>query len=96
MNLFYQKIVILMRQILNIAKMKNRSLKSAFFASLILLSMTCFVYVNTAQIDRALSVETIARPTKLNEEKVEKASKMPDLALVKGILTIIQDFLPAK
>ena len=76
--------------------MKNRTLKSAFFASLILLSMSCFIYVNTAPIERALSVESISKPTKSDDEKTEKDSKMPDLALVKGVLTIIQKFLPAK
>jgi hypothetical protein len=76
--------------------MKNKSLKSAFFASLMLLSFTCFVYVNTTPIERALSVETITQTSKSDEEKTEKNSKMPDLALVKSVLTIFQKFLPAK
>jgi hypothetical protein len=76
--------------------MKNKSVKSVFFASLILLSLSCFVYVNTVSLDRTLSVETVSQPIKTDEEKVEKESKMPDLALVKGILNIIQNFLPAK
>ena len=76
--------------------MKNNTLKSAFLASLILISATCFVYINTAPIERALSVETVSRPTKTDAEKAEQSSKMPDLALVKGVLNIIQKFLPAK
>ena len=76
--------------------MKNKSFKSAFFASLMLLSFTCFVYVNTTPIERALSVETITQTSKSDEEKTEKNSKMPDLALVKSVLTIFQKFLPAK
>ena len=76
--------------------MKNKPLKSAFFASLILLSLSCFVYVNTTPLERALSVETITHTTKSDEEKAEKNSKMPDLALVKCVLTIFQKFLPAK
>ncbi len=76
--------------------MKSKSLKSAFFASLILLSFTCFVYVNTMPIERALSVETMTRTSKSDDEKAEKNSKMPDLALVKSVLTIFQKFLPAK
>ena len=76
--------------------MKNKSLKSVLFASLVLMSLSCFVYINTVSIDRTLSVETVSRPVKSDEEKVEKQSKMPDLALVQGVLTIIQKFLPAK
>ncbi len=76
--------------------MKINSIKSVFFAALILVSFSCFVYVNTAPIDSALSVETISRPVKSDDEKAEKQSKMPDLALAKSVLTIIQKFLPAK
>ncbi len=76
--------------------MKNRSIKSAFLASLILLSLTCFVYVNTTPIERVLSVETITSSTKSDEDKVEKDSKMPDLVLVKNVLIIVEKFLPAK
>lgn len=85
-----------MRQILTSNEMKNRTIKSAFFASLILVSISCFIYVNTASIDRALNVEMIDRPTKTDDSQVEKESKMPDLAFVKGVVTIIQKFLPAK
>lgn len=85
-----------MRQILTSNEMKNRTIKSAFFASLILVSISCFIYVNTASIDRALSVEIIDRPTKTDDSQVEKESKMPDLAFVKGVVMIIQKFLPAK
>ena len=76
--------------------MKSKSLKSTFFALLILVSFTCFIYVNTTPIERALSVETITHTSKSDEEKAEKNSKMPDLALVKSVLTIFQKFLPAK
>ncbi len=76
--------------------MKSKSLKSTFFASLILLSLTCFVYVNTMPIEGALSVEKMTHTLKSDEEKAEKNSKMPDLALVKSVLTIFQKFLPAK
>ena len=76
--------------------MKSRTVKSAFFASLVLLSLTCFVYVNTTPIERAISAETISYSTKSDEDKLEKDSKMPDLVLVKTVLTIFQKFLPAK
>ena len=76
--------------------MKKGILKSTVFASLILISLTCFIYVNTACINRTLCVETITHPTKSDAEKAETDSKMPDLVLVKGVLTIIQNFLPAK
>jgi hypothetical protein len=76
--------------------MKNRTIKSVLFASLILLSISCFVYVNTASIDRALSVEMTTHSTKTDDVQVEKDSQMPDLAFVKGVVTILQKFLPAK
>ena len=78
--------------------MKNRIMKSALSAALILLSLTCFVYVNTATIESesGLDVEKITQTAKTYEEKTEKNTKMPDLVLVKNILTIVQKFLPAK
>lgn len=76
--------------------MKNRTIKSVLFSSLILLSISCFVYVNTASIDRALSVEISTNSTKTDDARVEKNSQMPDLAFVKGVVTILQKFLPAK
>ena len=78
--------------------MKDRTIKSALFAALILLSLTCFVYVNTATIESAntLSVEKMTQTTRADEEKTEKNTKMPDLVLVKSVLTIFQKFLPAK
>lgn len=78
--------------------MKERSIKSAFFASLILLSLTCFVYVNITPIEgtTGVYVETITQKAQSDEEKAEKSSKMPDLVLLKSVLTICQKFLPAK
>ena len=75
--------------------MKDRTIKSAFFAALFLLSLTCFVFVNTAPIERAsvLSVQQITQTTRSDEEKTEKNYKMPDLVLVKSVLTILQKFL---
>ncbi|MBL7818686.1 MAG: hypothetical protein JNL70_27040 [Saprospiraceae bacterium] len=76
--------------------MRSNAIKGAFFASLIILSMSCFIYVNSAPIDNALTVETMSRSTQSDEEKANKGTNMLDLALVKGIVNVVQKFLPAK
>jgi hypothetical protein len=77
--------------------MKKRTIKAVLFALLITMSISSFVYVNTAPIERALSVEMLEQPVKTdNQETIDANSKMPDLTFVKGVLSIIQTFLPAK
>jgi hypothetical protein len=75
--------------------MTSTSLKSTLFAALVLVSLSCFIYVNTTSLDRTLQVES-AQPTIETAEKVGQNAKMPDLTLVKGVLTLIQTFFPAK
>jgi hypothetical protein len=73
--------------------MKSTSLKSTIFGALVLVSLSCFIYVNTTSLDRTLQVEGVAQPT---VEKVGQNAKMPDLTLLKNVLTLFQTFLPAK
>ncbi len=69
--------------------MKSTSFKSVLFAVLALISLSCFIYVNTTSLDRTLQVAGVNQPT------VETV-KMPDLTLVKSVLTLVQTFFPAK
>jgi hypothetical protein len=73
--------------------MKSTSLKSAFFATLVLVSVGCFIYVNTSSIDRTLQVQGVTIESAENEAR---NTKMPDLTLLKSAITLIQTFLPAK
>ena len=75
--------------------MKSTSLKSALFAALVLVSVCCFIYVNTTALDRTLQVGLTVSPIE-SAEKVEHNAKMPDLTLIKSAITLIQTFLPAK
>ncbi len=75
--------------------MKSTSLQSTLFAALVFISLSCFIYVNTTSLDRTLQVES-AQPTIETAKKVGQNAKMPDLTLVKGVLTLIQTFFPAK
>jgi hypothetical protein len=76
--------------------MKSTSLKSSLFAALVLVSLGCFIYVNTTSLDRTLQVEGITKPTVETAENVGKNAKMPDLTLVKSVLSLVQTFFPAK
>jgi hypothetical protein len=88
--------LILLRNFFNLLlKMKSTSLKSALFTALVLLSVGCFIYVNTTSLDRTLQVEGTASTVE-SAEKVEHNAKMPDLTLIKSAITLIQTFLPAK
>ncbi len=74
--------------------MKNKTIKSALFSSIILISAVCFIYVNV--------VATSGNKTSLNEPAVgiENAvledSKMPDLKLIKSVVDILGKFTTAK
>jgi hypothetical protein len=84
----------LLRNFFNLLlKMKSTSLKSAFFAALVLVSVGCFIYVNTSSIDRTLQVQGVTIESAENEAR---NTKMPDLTLLKSAITLIQTFLPAK
>jgi hypothetical protein len=76
--------------------MKSTSPKSILFAALILMSLGCFIYVNTTSLDRTLQVQGINEPTVETVEKVGQNSKMLDLALFKNIVVVVQKFLTAK
>ena len=76
--------------------MKSTSVKNALFAALVLVSLSCFVYVNTAAVDRALQVEGVAQSAVLSAEKTPKSVQMADLALLKSAISLIQNFFPAK
>lgn len=75
--------------------MTSTSLKSALFTALVLVSVGCFIYVNTTALDRTLQVGVTVSPIE-SAEKVEHNTKMPDLTLIKSAITLIQTFLPAK
>ena len=76
--------------------MKSTSVKNALFIALAFVSLSCFVYVNTTAVDRALQVEGVAQSAVLKAEKTPKNAQMPDLALFKSAISLIQNFFPAK
>ena len=76
--------------------MKSASIKSALFAALVLVSLSCFTYVNTTSIDRTLKTETSAKPCVEAAEEVSRNAQMPDLTLFKSAVFLIQNFFPAK
>lgn len=76
--------------------MKSTSLKTILFAALALVSLSCFIYVNTTSLDRTLQVQGASHPTVETVEEVGKNAKMPDLSLIKNVLTLVQTFFPAK
>ena len=76
--------------------MKSTSVKNALLIALALVSLSCFVYVNTTAIDRALQVEGAVQSTVLKAENTPKNAQMPDLALFKGAISLIHNFFPAK
>ena len=76
--------------------MKSTSVKSALFAALALVSLSCFIYVNTTSIDRALQAEAPAKPSLEAAEEASRKAQMPDLTLLKRAVSIIQNFFPAK
>jgi hypothetical protein len=73
--------------------MKSTSLKSSLFVALVLVSVGCFIYVNTSSLDRTLQVQGVNIES---AENVERNAKMPDLTLLKSVITLVQTFLPAK
>ncbi len=76
--------------------MKSTSIKNALFAALALVSLSCFVYVNTTAVDRALQVEGVAQSAVLNAENKAKNAQMTDLTLFKSAISLIQNFFPAR
>jgi hypothetical protein len=76
--------------------MKSTSIKNALFAALVLVSLSCFVYVNTTAVDRALQVEGITESALKTAENTPKSAQMADLALFKSAISLIQNFFPAK
>ena len=76
--------------------MKSTTVKSALFATLVLVSLSCFIYVNTTPIDRALQVETTAKSSVQTAEEVGRSTQMLDLTLFKGAISLVLTFFPAK
>ncbi|MDZ7880115.1 MAG: hypothetical protein U5L45_20725 [Saprospiraceae bacterium] len=72
--------------------MKSTSLKSILCAALVIVSVGCFIYVNTSSLDRTLQVQVTIE----SAENEAQNAKMPDLTLLKSAITLIQTFLPAK
>ena len=72
--------------------MNKSPLRSAFFAAIMIVSASCFVYVNahstseTANAVKTLTVQTTP----------VKDTKMPDLKLVKSVMDFIGKFVTAK
>jgi hypothetical protein len=78
--------------------MKSFKMKSALLTSVVLVSLSCFVYVNTASVESAVTVEvnTLTVKASKNNNDSENPTKMWDLALIKSAFSLIQKFLPAK
>jgi uncharacterized protein (UPF0333 family) len=76
--------------------MKSTSPRHLLFAVLVLMSLGCFIYVNTTSLDRTLQAQGMNEPTVESVEKVSQNAKMPDLTLFKNGVVLIQKFLTAK
>ncbi len=74
--------------------MKNKTIKSALFSSMILISAVCFIYVNVAATSGNKNSNN--EPAVSIENAVVKDSKMPDLKLIKSIVDILGKFTTAK
>ena len=74
--------------------MKNKTIKSALFSSIILISAVCFIYVNVAVT--SANKAGLNEPTVSIENAVVKDSKMPDLKLIKSVIDILGKFTTAK
>ena len=75
--------------------MKNNNAKSALIVCLILLSATCFLYVNTSSFEPNKNI-VVDISVKSEQREALKDAKMPDLKLVKTTLEIVRKFLTAK
>ena len=72
--------------------MKKSIIKSALFATILLVSAFCFIYVNNVG-----TIATAARVSDINVEQPNvKNTKMPDIKLVKTVLDVIGKFITAK
>ncbi len=74
--------------------MKNKTIKSALFSSIILISAVCFLYVNLATTSG--DKLDVAEPAVNIENVTVKDSKMPDLKLIKSVVDILGKFTTAK
>lgn len=74
--------------------MKNKTIKSALFSSMILISAACFIYVNVAATSG--NKNCLNEPAVSIENTVVKDSKMPDLKLIKSVIDILGKFTTAK
>jgi hypothetical protein len=76
--------------------MKSEKLKSALLVCLTLISLSCFVFVNTTSVNSALSVDVKTVSTTTAEAEADEARTNWDLTLIKNAVVVIQKFLPAK
>ncbi len=73
--------------------MKNGKLKSALWASLFMVSASCFLYVNTAIDSPHNAFNAKGAVEQANQLK---DARTPDLKLVSGIVEVIAKFITAK
>ena len=74
--------------------MKNKTIKSALFSSIILMSAVCFIYVNVAATSG--NKTSLNNPAVSIENAVVKDSKMPDLKFIKSVIDILGKFITAQ
>jgi hypothetical protein len=70
--------------------MNKSTVKSTFLAISMMISLTCFLYVNIGSQEVAPTVNPD------NKELVQPKTNMPDLKIMKGIVDIFSKFLTAK
>ena len=75
--------------------MNYKSIKSGLISALLVVSCSCFVYVNIASV-----ADTDLKVAAKMEEKapIDEASnpfKLLDLTFVKGLIAVVQKFMPA-
>jgi hypothetical protein len=68
--------------------MRRYNVKSSFTIILLVVSFTCFLYVNTATIAETNNL-TVSNTT-------VKETKMPDLVIITSVVDLISRFMTAK
>jgi hypothetical protein len=72
--------------------MRVNTIKSAFASILLVFSVVCFIYVNTATVTEPTTAQTNLELNKV----AAKDTRMPDLKLVKSVVGLISKFMTAK
>lgn len=77
-----------------ILKMKNKNIQTSIFSLIILLSISCYAFLNTidssnVNLDQSLEVEQVEL-----EKITSQETLMPDVKIVKTAIEILKNMVP--